>query len=150
MQRSIFNFQPLVPFVLIIGLILYLSITSLYVYITPLTGYIFLYIINNFHIKEKRWILLVLFIYITYFEIDKGFFVFSSFILFMFYYRFFHKELKSTMACKNCFKFTIISIYYIGFYILNLFASLLFNLELPKFDISYIIYIITDFILVIL
>ena len=150
MQRSIFNYQPLVPIFLLIGLVLYESVTSIYVYITPLAGYIFLYIVENHHDKEKRWIIASLFLYLIYFEIDKGFFVFSSLILFLIYTKFFHTELKATMACKNCFKLTIITIYYIGFYILNLFASLIFNQDLPKMDISYIIYIISDFILVLL
>jgi len=150
MQRSIINYQPIVPILLLAGLIVYESITSIYVYITPLAGYIFLYIVENFQNKEKRWIIVSLFLYLAYFELDRGFFIFSSLLLFMFYYRYVHEELKSTIACKNCLKVTIIFFYYFGFYLLNLLFALLFNYELPKLDISYIIFIISDIVVVLL
>jgi len=150
MQRSIINYQPIVPIFLLIGLILYESITSIYVYITPLAGYIFLYIVENIKKKEKRWIIVALFIYLTYFELDRDFFVFSSLILFLIYYRFIHSELKATIACKNCLKIAIIFIYYFGFYIINLLFALIFNYQLPKLDIAYIVFLISDIVVVLL
>ena len=150
MQRSIINYQPIIPFVLLIGLILYESITSIYIYITPLAGFIFLYIIENFENKDKRWIIVVLFIYLTYFELDRGFFILSSLILFLIYYNFIHEELEATIACQNCLKATIILVYYLGFYILNLLFALIFNYSLPKLDITYIVFIISDIVMVLL
>jgi hypothetical protein len=150
MQRSIINYQPIIPFVLLVGLILFESINSLYVYITPLAGFIFLYIVENFHDKDKKWIILSLFIYLTYFELDKGFFVLSSLILFIIYYKFFHEELEATIACDNCLRITIIFIYYFSFYILNLLFALIFNYELPKVDIAYIVFLISDIVMVLL
>ena len=150
MQRSIINYQPITPLLLLVGLILYESITSIYVYITPLAGYIFLYIVENFQNKEKKWIIGSLFLYLAYFELDRGFFIFSSLLLFLFYYRYVHEELKATIACKICLKITIIIIYYLGFYLLNLLFALLFNYDLPKLDISYIVFIISDIAVVLL
>jgi len=150
MQRSIINYQPIIPVVLLAFLILYESITSIYVYITPLSGYIFLYIVENITKKEKRWIILSLFIYLAYFEIDRDFFVFSSLILFLVYYRLLHQELKATIACKNCLKVTIIFIYYFGFYIINLLFALIFNYQLPKLDIAYIVFFISDIVVALL
>jgi hypothetical protein len=150
MQRSIINYQPIIPFVLLIGLILYESISSIYIYITPFAGYIFLYIVKNYQNKEKKWIILSLFIYLAYFELDRGFFVFSSFIIFMVYYKLFHGELESTIACKNCLKVTTIFIYYFSFYILNLLFSLIFNCKLPKLDITYVVFFISDIVAVLL
>ncbi len=150
MQRRIINFEPLVPIFLFFGLVLYESISSLYVYLTPLSGIVFLYIVNNIENQEKAYIILVLFLYLIYFEIDRGFFVFSSLILFLIYYNFFHNELVNSIACQSCLQFLIIFIYYTGFYITNLIFALLFNKDLPIFDITYIIYIVTDFILVLL
>ena len=150
MQRSIPDYRPIVSILLVIGLFFYESITSLFTYITPLSGFIFLYLIENIEKKDKSLINLILFIYLAYFELDRGFFLFSSVILFFLYYNLFHKELSSSAMCHNCLRITYIFIYYIGFYILNLFAALIFNHELPKFDITYIIYIISDTILVLL
>lgn len=150
MQRSIFNYRPLVSILLVVGLFFYESITSLFTYITPLSGLIFVYLINNIEKKDKSLINIILFIYLSYFELDRGFFLFSSVILFFTYYNLFHKELSRSIICHNCLQIIYIFIYYIGFYILNLFAALIFNLDLPKFDITYIIYIITDTILVLL
>jgi len=150
MQRSIINYQPIVPFFLFIGLVLYESVASIYVYITPLAGYIFLYIVENFHKKDKKWVIFSLFLYLAFFELDRGFFIFSSLLLFMFYYRYIHEELKATIACKNCLKITIIVIYYFGFYLLNLLFALIFNYELPKLDISYVVFIISDIVVVLL
>jgi len=150
MQRSISNYRPVVSILLVIGLFFYESITSLFTYITPLSGLIFIYLINNIQNKEKSLINIILFVYLSYFELDRGFFVFSSVILFFTYYNLFHKELSRSMICHNCLKVIYIFIYYINFYILNLFASLIFNLDLPKFDITYIIYIISDIILVLI
>ena len=150
MQRRIINLEPLTPIFLFCGLVVYESISSLYVYITPLVGIVFLYLVQNIHDKEKTYINLALFLYLIFFEIDRGFFVFSSLIYFLIYYNFFHNELVNSVACQNCLKFLIIFLFYIGFYIVNLILSLLFNQDLPIFDITYIIYFVTDFILVLL
>jgi len=150
MQRSIINYKPVVPILLLAGLIFYESITSLFSFITPLSGLVFLYLVNNIKDKEKININIVLFIYLTYYEIDRGLLVFSSVILFMIYYEFIHDELKNSIGCKSCLKVLVIVIYYIGLYIINLIVSLIFDLSLPILDISYVIYIVTDVFLVLL
>ncbi len=150
MQRSIVNYQPVIPIVLLFGLVVYESIASLYIFLTPLSGLIFLYLVTNIKDKEKININIVLFLYITYVEFDRGLVVFSSLILFLIYYEFIHRELINSIGCKNCLKVVIIAIYYLGIYIVNLIISLIFDIPLPMLDITYIIYLITDTILVLL
>ncbi len=148
MQRSIVNYQPVTPIVLIFGLIIYESIASIYVFITPLSGLIFLYLVTHIKDKEKININIILFLYITYVEFDRGLIVFSSLILFLIYYEFIHRELINSIGCKNCLKVVIIAIYYLGIYAVNLIISLIFDISLPVLDITYIIYLMTDVILV--
>ncbi len=150
MQRSIINYQPIIPIILLFGLILYESITSIYTFLSPLSGVVFLYIVTNIKDKEKIGINIALALYLIFFEIDRGLVVFSSLIFFLIYYEFIHKELVISIACKNCLKAVIVSFYYIGIYIVNLIISLIFDLSLPIFDITYIIYIITDILVVLL
>ena len=148
MQRSIINYQPIIPILLLFGLIVYESIASLYIFLTPLSGLIFLYLVTNIKDKEKIAINIVLFLYLTYVEFDRGLIVFSSLIFFLIYYEFIHRELINSIGCKNCLKVVIIIIYYLGFYIVNVIICLIFDISLPVLDITYIIYIVTDIILV--
>ena len=144
MQRSIINYQPVVPILLLFALVIYESITSIYTFLSPLSGVVFLYLVTNIKNKEKIFINVILFLYLVYVEIDRGLVVFSSLILFLIYYEFIHRELVISIGCKNCLKAVIISFYYIGIYLVNLIISLIFDLNLPIMDITYIIYLITD------
>jgi signal transduction histidine kinase len=148
MQRNFTNNQPIKIILLAIILFIYESISSIFTYMSPLAGIIFIYLINNIENKEKYLINSLLLIYLSYFELDRGFFIFSSAILFVIYYNFLHKEISRSIICHNCLNAIYISIYYIGFYTINLLLSFIFGLELPKFDITYILYIITDTILI--
>lgn len=150
MQRSIINYQPVIPLVLLFGLIFYESITSLFTFVTPLAGVIFLYLVTHIKDKEKMPINIVLFIYLTYFEFDRGLIVFSSLIFFIIYYEFIHSGIVSSIACKNCLKIVIITIYYLGIYILNLILSLIFDLNLPMLDVVYVVYLVSDILLVLI
>ena len=150
MRRSIIDYRPIIPILLVVGLVLYESITSLFTFVSPLMGVVFLYLVTNIKDKEKLNINIVLLLYLIYVEMDRGFIVFSSVIVFIIFYEFIYKDLESYIGCKNCLKAVTIVIFYFLFYTINLIISLIFDLNLPILDITYLIYMITDIVLVIL
>jgi len=150
MRRSIIDYRPIVPILLVVGLVLFESITSLFTFVSPLMGVVFLYLVTNIKDKEKLNINIVLLLYLLYVEVDRGFIVFSSLMVFIIFYEFVYNDLVSSIGCKKCLKAVIIVIFYFMFYTINLIISLIFDLNLPVLDITYLVYMITDIVLVIL
>ena len=126
-------------------LIIYESLTSIYLYFSPLYGIAFYFIIK--HIYDKKYIfrLLLAFLYIFVIEIDKGFIPLSFLLFFTIYYFFIMDKIERFFNEKNYKIFFHILNAYIGYYLLNLILCYLFDLELPSFEMRYFLYIIFDF-----
>jgi len=126
------------------ALLVYESITSIYTYLTPLYGFFFVYLIFNIEKKQKILIVTLLFLYMIFFEADKGFFLFSSIIFFAFFYLIAVENIIKLFHCKKCILTIFVVSGYIGIYLFNVFLSIIFETELPQFGIEYLIYMIID------
>jgi hypothetical protein len=148
MRRNSSNYSTLTVVILFIIAVIYESISCIYPYFTPLLGIGFYYIVNNFHNEAKWTTILFIFLYSIYFEIDRGMFIFSYIIFFMLFYYFILSSIKESLSCKSCLVFIYVIVGYLGYYIMNLFLSYLFNMPLPQFSPLYFLFIISDIILV--
>ncbi len=138
------NFKYFFIFLL---LIIYESLTSIYLYFSPLFGVAFYFIIKHIYDKEYIFRLLLAFLYIFVIEIDKGFIPLSFLLFFTIYYYFIMDKIKRFFNEKNYKIFFHILNAYIGYYLVNLILAYLFDFELPSFDIKYFFYIVTDFLI---
>lgn len=126
-------------------LVVYESLTSIYLYFSPLYGVAFYFIIRHIYDKEYIFRLLLAFLYIFIIEIDKGFIPLSFLLFFAIYYYFIMDKIERFFNEKYYKIFFHILNAYIGYYLLNLTLSYLFGFELPSFEMRYFFYIIIDF-----
>lgn len=150
MRRNSFDKRDINPFLLFIIAIVYESLTSIYIYFTPLLGVIFYYLLEHMEEDENFLKEGLMLLYISYFEIDKGLFLFSFLIFFVLFYNFAAKPITHAIHCEKCKIVLYVGLGYFGYFILNLFLAQVFNQSIPSFGIEYVIYIITDIILVFL
>jgi len=148
MQRNSLYKTNLKYLFIFLLLIVYESLTSIYIYFTPLYGVAFYFIIKHIHSKEYLFRVILAFLYIFVVEIDKGFIPLSFLLFFAIYYFFIIDKIERFFNEKNYKIFFHILNAYIGYYLLNLILAYLFDFELPSFDIKYFLYIITDFLIV--
>ncbi len=149
MQRdSIYksNIRYIVVFVL---LVIYESISSIYPYLTPLFGVAFYYILSNINKRDNLFIVFLSFLYLLIFEVDKGFIPFSFMIFFIFYYFFIYDRVEHFFVEKNYKIFFHVFIGYVGYYIVNVVLKYLFNQDISVFDYKYFLYIVTDFLILV-
>lgn len=147
MRRSRFNLQPLIALLLFGAALIYESVGTIYPVISPLLGVGF-YAMRRFA-KEKAYYfpLLLVLLYTLYFEIDRGMFLGSFWLLALLYHLLIAQSLESGLNCPLCLKLFYAVYAYIGYYLLNLFLAFIFNMPLPHFDEYYLFYAVTDFII---
>ncbi len=150
LRRSRFNYQPLILLLLFLGALVYESIGTIYPLLSPLLGVGFYYWIQNSSHKEKQFTLFLFFGYTLFFELDREMIFFSFILLTLSYYLFFANYLKEAISCEVCLIILYILYTYLGYYLLNYFLAFLFNIALPTFDVVYFIYMISDFIVILL
>ncbi len=150
MRRSRFNYKYLIAVLLFVVALAYESLGTIYPYLTPLLGVGFYYWIKNRDIKENYLYLLLFFCYTIYFEIDRSTILFSFILLALIYRYFIEKSLEESVECNICLKIIFVIYAYVGYYILNQFLALVFNLHPFEMNFTYLAYIITDIIIVVL
>jgi len=150
LRRSRFNLQPLLALVLFLTALVYESLGTIYLFMTPLLGVGFYFWRKYYHEKKYYFYIALFFLYTFYFEIDREMILFSFLLLALFYHYFLAGWIEMSINCTPCIAFIEVSYAYLGYFLLNLFLAFVFNLPLPVFDSIYFIYIITDFFLVVL
>lgn len=149
MRRNSLNLRGVItPLFIFFIAIIYQSLSSIYIFLTPLLGLCFYYLYINFDNYEKSFEKFLVVLYLLYFEIDKGFFLGSSIIFFLLLYKLILKPLNSILICQKCLIVSFVAFSYLGYYLLNVVISFIFNLELPSFGLLYFIYIFSDILLV--
>ena len=145
MQRNSF-YQTYLKYILIfLLLVVYESLTSIYLYLSPLYGVAFYFIIKHIYDKEYLFRISLAFLYIFVIEIDKGFIPLSFLLFFAIYYYFIMDKIERFFSEKTYKIFFHILNAYIGYYLLNLTLGYLFGFELPSFEMRYFLYIVIDF-----
>ncbi len=145
MRRNSFNYRIVNPTYIIFALaMIYGLFSTTSYYLTPLIGLSFYYLIEHFHEKENWLENVLIFIYITFIEINSGFFLLSFLLFFLIFYKIALKMIKELVVCKWCQPILFITFGYIGYYLFNLLLCNIFNLDIPAIGWGYLIFILTD------
>lgn len=118
--------------------------SSLYPYIPSFVGLFFCYIILNFKNENKLLPVFLSFVYLTFYDINRGFYLFSYIILFSIFYQFALNKIQNITTCSNCILATYVFVAYIGHYALNCILAYFFNMPFPYFSNQYFYYIAFD------
>lgn len=123
-------------------------LSALYPLIPPFVGVIFCYVLLNVDEHEKNAVPLMLgFLYLCLYDLNKGFYLFSYLILFVLVHQFVVHKVQSTFTCNNCILAVYVMIAYLGHFVLNLFLAYLDNDTFAYFSNYYFYYIAVDSIL---
>ncbi len=151
MRRNSFNHSAVNPtYIYFVIAIIYGLFSSIFYYLTPLIGFCFYYLLNNYG-RDDRWLEnLFVFIYIAFIEINYGLFLFSFLVFFLIFHRLFLLIIKESIVCKWCLPILYVTLGYVGYFLFNLFLCNILNIEAPEIGIEHIVFIVTDIVLVFL
>lgn len=148
MRRNSIDQNYLTLFGICAWLLLGQSMSSLYPLIPSFVGVIFCYLIINFaHHEERAVTILLSFLYLTLYDLNKGFYLFSYVILFGIVYKFAIYKIQNIITCNNCILAVYVIMAYLGHFLLNSFFAYLDNAPFPYFSNYYFYYIAVDSIL---
>ena len=147
MRRSSTD-QNYLRFTLIcLSLVVYQIVSSLYTFLPLFVGLFFAYIVINFENEKNRIYIYLSFAYLTVYDLDKGFYLFSSSLFLILFYYLFVEKIRNFFTCSNC----IVAIYviaaYLGHSLLNSFIAYILNQDMPSFSQGYFYYIALDVVL---
>lgn len=120
---------------------------SLYTLIPSFVGLFFTYLIIYFEEEKKKLYIYLSFIYLIFYELDKGFYLFSYALTFMVVYNFFVERIRSFFSCNNCILTVYILFAYIGHYFVNALIAYILNQDVTPLVNDYIYYIFIDMVL---
>jgi len=154
MRRDRAYLFSLKTFFLIGALVLYQFSTSLYPVLSPLLGLFFCYgiILKEWEVKTlktdslQRYFILS---YVVLVELNKGFFLFSTLIFFLFFYAMVVDWMKHVFKCQSCILAVFVTSGYIGVYFTNNLLAYIMNMPFYPISWEYGVYILTDTIIAI-
>jgi len=150
MRRNSSSTNYLKIFSIALFFVLLQIFSNLFQFFPTLVGVFFTYIIINIKNEENILYVFFSFLYLSYYELNKGFFLFSYVLLVVIFYNLFYQKIETSFKCKNCKLFIFVSVAYIGHFFLNAFLAYVLNLEFPSFTLEYLYYIAFDFIIAII
>jgi len=146
MQRSIINQKFITKVLYLVIFIVYESLSSIYLFLPPLFSILYLYLSEAFR-KNDHLTLLLLTIALLFFEVTKGYLVFSSIIYFILVYRFVMPKIKQNFSCISCINISYVIFSYIGFYIFLQLLSSIFLTISPEINYYIVYYIVIEFLI---
>lgn len=152
MRRNSTYHRTLTPYLFFVVAIVYESFASMTLFMSPLLGGGFYYIIQHIYDETRYRDFILIFAYALYVEIDRGMVLLSFFFFTLIFYKLLFRSFKEYVHCQNCLVLSYVTIGYLGYFLFNLFLTYLFNMPLTLFSLNYFIFILTDilFILVLL
>ena len=147
MQRSLSHKKSLTPLIYVALFVIYESLSSIYLFLPPLLGVLFLLFMNSLKKEDTMAFFLVAFCLLI-FESEKGYLLFSTIIYFGIIYKFVLPKLKQNFNCNTCINISIVLLAYIGFYFFNVLMSTVFLLPLVGISYYIIYYIVIEFLIV--
>lgn len=112
-------------------------LSSLYPFIPSLMGFLFCYVILYVHDENEKLPLFLAFAYLCFYDVYKGFYLFSSVILFFLFYRFARENIQQKTSCQNCILALYVIVGYLGHYLINVCLAYFFNTSFPYFSNHY-------------
>ncbi len=147
MQRSITHKKSLTPFLYVALFVIYESLSSIYLFLPPLFGVLFLLFINSLDNEDSLATFLIVFC-IVVFESQQGYPAFSAVIYFVLVYKLVLPKIMQNFSCSPCIKISIVLLAYLGFYFFNSILSNIFLTPMPSINYYVIYYIILEFLIV--
>ncbi|MDR1554452.1 MAG: hypothetical protein LBS39_00305 [Campylobacteraceae bacterium] len=145
MRRNITYNRYIKLIFLVLFLIVYQAFTGVYSFLSPLVGVFFVYISNRF--KYGGFDVYLAFLYLCFFELSHGFYLFSMAFLFIIFYYLIKPKIASAFEGESWTVALSVVIAYIGLYLVNVFFSYLLDRPLLNFSFIYFFYICIDIIL---
>ena len=130
--------------VVVFGLLQILS--NSFIFFPTFPAVFFVYIVLNIDNEEKLLYILFSFLYLSFYELNKGFYLFSSLIFFIIFYTVFVDKIRSSFTCKNCILAVYVLSFYLGEFFVNALISYILNREIPTFSTEYLYYMAFDFV----
>lgn len=154
MRRDRTHIYSLKTLFLVSVLILYQFGTSLYPFFSPLLGLFFSYaiVLKEWEAKTlkvdslQRYFILF---YVVLVELNKGFYLFSTLIFFLFFYTMVVDWMKHVFKCRPCILAIFVASGYVGVYLTNNLLAYIMNMPFYSFSWEYGLYIVTDAIIAI-
>jgi len=152
MRRNSTYHRTLTPYLIFVAALIYESVASMTLFMSPLLGVGFYYIIQHINDETRYRDFILIFAYALYVEIDRGMVLLSFFFFTIIFYILLFRSFKQYVHCQNCLVIAYVTIGYLGYFLFNLFLTYIFNMPLTLFSLNYFIFILTDilFILVLL
>ncbi len=122
-------------------------LSSSFVFFPTFAGVFFCYIVVNIENEENFIYVFLSFLYLGFYELNKGFYLFSSLIFFILFYEFFLERIRSSFTCKSCIIVLYVASYYFGMFFINTLIAYILNMEFPAFSMEYFYYIAFDFVI---
>ncbi|MDR1284841.1 MAG: hypothetical protein LBJ88_01415 [Campylobacteraceae bacterium] len=126
-------------------MVIYQVFTNVYPFLSPLVGVFFIYISNRF--KYGGFDAYLAFLYLCFFELNHGLYLFSTVFLFIIFYYLIKPKIASAFESESWTIALSVIIAYVGLYLVNVFFSYLLDRPLFSFSFIYIFYIAIDIIL---
>ena len=130
-------------------LALYQVLSSLYTFLPLFVGLFFSYIVINFENEKSRLYIYLSFAYLTIYDLNKGFYLFSSLLFLMIFYHLFVDKIRNFFTCSNCIISIYVAVAYLGHSLLNSFLAYILNQDMPSFSQGYFYYIALDIVIAI-
>lgn len=150
MRRDSTYDQNIKYFIYFIFATVYLSLSSIYQLFTPLLGLTVYYLLTTLKSNDNIYPNILVFSYLVLIDITKGYFLFSSLVLFFIIYNFLAEDIEKIFRCKKCIIFGFIVVSYFGYYGLNIILASFFNQDTLSLSNYTYFYIFSDFILAVL
>ena len=147
MRRSSIDQNYLRLTLICLFLVFYQIISSLYTFLPLFVGVFFTYIVINFQKEKSRLYIYLSFVYLSIYDLDKGFYLFSSMLFFMIFYYIFVERIRNFFTCSNCILAIYVLVAYLGHFLLNSFISYILHKDSPPFSQEYIYYIVIDIVI---
>ncbi len=148
MRRNSTYHRAITPYILFVVAIIYESLASMTLFLSPLLGVIFYYIVHYIDDERRYNDFIFIALYSLYVEIDRGLVPFSFIFFTIIFYSFLFHSFKKYIHCHLCLVLSYVTIGYLGYYLFNLFLTYTFNLPLTAFSEYYFIYMLTDILII--
>jgi hypothetical protein len=147
MQRSITHQKPIIPFIYIVFFILYSSLSSIYPFLPPMLGVLFVLFSQALEKNDLISVSLVSLCLIVL-EANYGFMLFSTVFYFYIIYKFVIPKIKQNFNCPFCIRISYVVLAYLGYYLFLMLIAKVFLLPEPYINYYIIYYIVIEFFLV--
>ncbi len=144
MRRSSINTDYIKGILFWVALVIYQFLSSLYLFLPLFYGVFFVYAILNFSNENRLISVYLSLLYLCIYDLNKGFYLFSSLIFFIIFYNLFVEKIENYFTCRSCILVVFVFFAYIGHFFLNLFMAYLLNQTIPVFSFGYLYYIVID------